>query len=328
MSANIDPREFRNALGQFATGVTVITTKDAEGRPVGVTASSFNSVSLSPPLVLWSLDKSSGSLEAFTGNGHFAVHVLAAGQEDVSNNFARRGEDKFSAIECGTGEGGSPLLPECAARFQCQLAYQYDGGDHIILVGEVRKFESFDRPPLIFHGGRYANARQPPESVIDRASILDTSNGSFSSDFIGYLVSRAHYQLHIPILEHLASLGLREIHYFILSVVCIKEELPVSRICEFLSHTGQVPSAEDCDEMVNMGLLLAMDKPTHLYRVTADGKQMFVKLLASDMERQKKALDNFSSEELTDFIGYLRRLIDNTDPGVPDFWLLKSTQEQ
>ncbi len=316
----IDPREFRNALGQFATGVTVITTRDKEGRSVGVTASSFNSVSLSPPLVLWSLDKSAASLQAFADHGYFAVHVLAAGQEAISNSFARRGDDKFANIQCTEGVENVPLLPECAARFQCKLTYQYEGGDHVILVGEVLSFENFNRAPLIFHSGRYANARDAMADVTEKAQVLDASNGSFSSDFIGYLISRAHYQLHVPIVKDLARYEMDEIHYFILSVLCIRQELTCDELRAFISHTGHVPTMGHCSDMHKLGLLKILDATEGRVAVTDEGKYVFTKLLAADMARHEQALEGFSSEELTDFLGYLRRFIKNTDPGVPNFW--------
>ena len=152
-------RAFRDALGSFATGVTIATTLDAERRPVGVTASSFNSVSLDPPLVLWSLSKGALSRAAFAHSGHFAIHVLAAGQQDLSDRFARSGADKFADIAWAEGTLGSPLFDDCAARFECRTRHEYEGGDHIILVGEVVRFEARDVAPLLFHAGGYARRR-------------------------------------------------------------------------------------------------------------------------------------------------------------------------
>lgn len=155
-------REFRDALGSFATGVTIATTLAGDGEPVGVTASSFNSVSLDPPLVLWSLAKNSLSREAFSSSGHFAVHVLAASQRELSDRFARSGSDKFEGVEWLRGALGSPVFPEFAARFECRTRHEYEGGDHIILVGEVVEFEARPVAPLLFLAGRYA--RHLPDS--------------------------------------------------------------------------------------------------------------------------------------------------------------------
>ena len=148
-------RLFRNALGSFATGVTVITTRSPEGIDHGVTANSFNSVSLDPPMVLWSLAKTSTSFDAFMRAEHFAVHILAMDQESLSGRFARSNTDKFSGLTIERGPGSIPLLLGCAARFLCRTAYRHEGGDHIILVGEVDEFDHDGHAPLAFHGGRY-----------------------------------------------------------------------------------------------------------------------------------------------------------------------------
>lgn len=153
----VDSRQFRQALGAFATGVTIVTTRDRDGNDVGLTVNSFNSVSLEPPLVLWSLARSSEQLmSAFADATHFAVHVLAADQEALSNRFASRGIDKFAGLATHRGIDGIPLLAGCAACFQCQTVQRYAGGDHQIFIGEVVDFENFQLPPLLFHAGQYA----------------------------------------------------------------------------------------------------------------------------------------------------------------------------
>ncbi|OOV88197.1 p-hydroxyphenylacetate 3-hydroxylase reductase component [Oceanospirillum linum] len=156
MSTEFDPRDFRRALGNFATGVTVITACTPEGVQTGVTANSFNSVSLEPPLVLWSIMKNSGSVEVFDNASHFAVNILAADQIPVSNHFARPSDDKFADIEYEKGLGDAPLLPDCSARFQCESYQKLDGGDHWILVGKVVAYDDYGRAPLLYHGGAYS----------------------------------------------------------------------------------------------------------------------------------------------------------------------------
>jgi 3-hydroxy-9,10-secoandrosta-1,3,5(10)-triene-9,17-dione monooxygenase reductase component len=157
MSATITDktRQFRNALGSFATGVTIITARSPDGTDVGVTANSFNSVSLDPPMILWSLAKTSTSFDAFMAAEYFAVHILAMDQEGLSGRFAKSNTDKFGGLTVERGRGSIPLLPGCAARFQCRTAYRHEGGDHIILVGEVDDFDHDGHAPLAFHGGRY-----------------------------------------------------------------------------------------------------------------------------------------------------------------------------
>lgn len=151
----LDTRAFRDALGAFVTGVTIVTTLDREGRPSGLTANSFNSVSLDPPMVLWSLALDSTNLQAFRHADWWAVHVLAAGQEDLSNRFARRDADKFEGVPTSPGPGGIPLLAGSAARFICRAAFEYEGGDHAIFLGAVQNFEQSGEPPLVYHQGRY-----------------------------------------------------------------------------------------------------------------------------------------------------------------------------
>lgn len=153
--SKVDKQAFRSALGKFPTGVTIITCKNDEGELIGMTASSFNSVSLDPPLVLWSVDKSARSAKAFTDSYDFAVHVLADDQQEISNLFARQGVDKFAEVEITECDKGVPLLENYCARFRCTMEHQYEGGDHIIIVGRVIDFESTDKQPLIFHSGRY-----------------------------------------------------------------------------------------------------------------------------------------------------------------------------
>lgn len=157
--AAIDRRDLRNAFGAFATGVTVITTSHG-GEDAGLTANSFSSVSLDPPLILWSLDRGSRSLGIFEEARNFAVHVLSSDQEDISNRFAKSAPDKFTAIQVDRGEGSVPLLRDCAARFECRKAFTYDGGDHQIFVGEVLRYEHRDHKPLVFHSGRYKRASE------------------------------------------------------------------------------------------------------------------------------------------------------------------------
>jgi 3-hydroxy-9,10-secoandrosta-1,3,5(10)-triene-9,17-dione monooxygenase reductase component len=154
-SINAAGAEFRRALGRFATGVTIVTTRDAAGKDVGLTANSFSSVSLDPPMVLWSLSRRSLSLPAFMQAEHFAVHVLASDQDELASRFATRGADKFAGLILQRGQDDIALLADCAARFQCRSTIKHEGGDHVIFVGEVLHFDHTERPPLIFHGGRY-----------------------------------------------------------------------------------------------------------------------------------------------------------------------------
>src|SRR6267154_2119237 len=160
-SSPIDPRDFRTALGTFATGVTIITAVAADGRPHGLTCNSFASVSLNPPLVLWSLGMFSQSLAVFQNSSHFAVNVLGASQQALAKKFANSSEDKFAGVEWTAGLGGAPLLKGSAANFQCRAADRYYGGDHVIFLGAVEAYAYGRQEPLLFARGGYGRFLAP-----------------------------------------------------------------------------------------------------------------------------------------------------------------------
>jgi flavin reductase (DIM6/NTAB) family NADH-FMN oxidoreductase RutF len=146
----------RAALGLFATGVTIVTARAADGSLIGLTANSFNSVSLTPPLVLWSLGLKSGSLATFLQAKHYAIHILSVEQQALAERFASKSADRFEALELAFGQGDVPILPGCAAVFECTNRSQYHEGDHVILVGEVMACQhDATRSPLLFHGGKF-----------------------------------------------------------------------------------------------------------------------------------------------------------------------------
>lgn len=149
----MDARDYRAALGSWATGVAVVTTRDDEGRRAGLTINSFGSVSLDPPLVSWNLGRAAPSLPVFAAARHWCVHVLAEGQEDLSRRFSTPAADKFAGIELGEGIGGVPLLPGCLARFECQHWRHYEGGDHLVLLGLVRRYDRAPHGALVYCGG-------------------------------------------------------------------------------------------------------------------------------------------------------------------------------
>lgn len=152
----LDAREFRDAMGCFTTGITVITARSQEGENVGCTANSFSSVSLDPPLVLWAIAKNANCYDAFIEAKNFAVHVLHSGQEDMSRLFATKDIDKFSEIKWSQGQDGTPLLNDYSVRFECTTENIFEGGDHMIIVGRVFNMDNPDAEPLGFYQGKYA----------------------------------------------------------------------------------------------------------------------------------------------------------------------------
>ena len=150
-----DLRDFRSALGTFATGVTIVTARSASGGLYGMTANSFTSVSLTPPLVLWSASLYAQSLPAFQEGSHFVVNILAHVQIELSNKFARTHENKFAEIDHMIPECGAPVLIGAAAHFECRNEYRHYGGDHIIFIGHVERYAHTQKPTLLFCRGKY-----------------------------------------------------------------------------------------------------------------------------------------------------------------------------
>lgn len=161
MLVPFDPRDLRQAFGRFATGVTVVTFRLADGRRVGLTANSFASVSLDPPLVSWNYRRASPHLEAVLSCRHFLVHVLAADQIDLSQRMARPADDKFAGLPLQDGLGGTPRIAGSLATFECEMWKTVDAGDHVIFLGKVVRYEHADGEPLVFVNGRYAGAAAP-----------------------------------------------------------------------------------------------------------------------------------------------------------------------
>ena len=151
----VTPQRMRDALGRFAAGVTIVTCLDAQGERVGLTASSFNALSLEPPLVLWSLRRQSSLLAAFAVAGYFGINVLAQRHLGLSRRFASRREDKFDDGDWSAGAGGVPVLAGCAAVFECQTQLQQDAGDHVLFIGRVLALTQSPLPPLVYQAGHY-----------------------------------------------------------------------------------------------------------------------------------------------------------------------------
>ena len=154
-----DERQFRDALAQFATGVTIVCTSGPAGRYVGFTANSFNSVSLDPPLILWTIARRSGNLAAFDAAERYAVNVLAAGQVDLARRFSRPHSDRFAGVVHRLGWSHAPLIDGCVAWLECRHHARHEVGDHVIFIGEVVTVERARGSGLVFHRGRFGSTR-------------------------------------------------------------------------------------------------------------------------------------------------------------------------
>ena len=188
MSSGMDLSEYRRALAQFPTGVTVVSTTHADGSRIGLTASSFNTVSMQPPLILWSVARSTYCAGVFETAKCFVVNVLGKHQVDISNGFASRVAERFAGVQHYQAHCGCPVIADTAAWFECRTWNRYDGGDHMIMVGEVRDFQYSDAVmPLVFSRGSYAVSvpQPPPDNRADPALPKD-----------GFLSNYLLYQLH------------------------------------------------------------------------------------------------------------------------------------
>ena len=306
-AAPIAGKHFRGALGAFATGVTIVTSRDAEGKDVGLTANSFNSVSLDPPMVLWSLAKTSASLAAFMSNDHFAIHVLAADQQALSDKFSRRGIDKFAELPVTRGVGDVPLLDGCSARFQCKTAYRYEGGDHMIFVGEVHEFDHLDHEPLVFHGGKYGKVLP---RIAPRPGVVEEVESSFRKDFLGYLLGLASVQLHRPVKARCAELGISEAVYYVLTVLMAQPELTLEQVNTLMSYSGSGLTPQLQAEMVSSGWVevgeTGGDRHLHL---TAAGRLLAIQIFAVAKAAESTASRALDFEEASLLKQLLKRVI-------------------
>lgn len=157
--SELDPRDLRRAFGRFGTGVTVVTTRTFAGVRVGVTANSFSTVSLQPPIVLWSLASRSPNLDNFREAGRFVVNVLARDQVALSDRFSRPADDRFADVAHHEGLGGLPVLEGCVAAIECVTLNSHLVGDHMLFLGRVERYAYADAEPLLFCNGRYLEAR-------------------------------------------------------------------------------------------------------------------------------------------------------------------------
>lgn len=316
-----DAGEFRRALGAFPTGVTVVTAVGADGVPVGVTANSFNSVSLNPPMILWSLAKSSRSMAAFQTAGHWVVHILAADQEALSNRFAKSGEDKFSGLVTEMGVGSTPMLAGCTARLQCKTAFMYEGGDHVILVGEVLAFDRLAVPSLVFHGGKYALAAGKTDPALLSGSGPRESDISYGEDFLGYLLWRADLQFRSRVLVHLKEQGLDVDSFMILAMLLHRNGRAVDQLIAGMSQSASADVLGLVKTLSERGLLridTAGDSATAW--LTDSGRESTLLIHAASRALEADMLGRLDPTEGLVLKHALRRFIVQTDAGFPHPW--------
>lgn len=304
--SELDPRAFRRALGNFATGVTVITARGPDGTNVGVTASSFNSLSIDPPLILWSSIKEARSCAVFEAATHFAVNILAADQMDMSNHFARQQEDKFASVDWEAGIGGAPLFPNCAGRFQCETYDKVDGGDHWIFIGRVVAFDDFGRAPLCFHQGSYSMLIGHPgsKSRADDPAVQDSAgermrNHSFFLMMMAVRAYQTRYQpkleaLNLNLIESRSLLVLSDHPGLEAEELVIQVNSPITEVNEALAS------------LVEQGFIAPA---TRGYALTPAGQEKADQCWNLSDAHAIEAFKDFSDEQIADFRHVLRTLI-------------------
>lgn len=299
-----DAKAFRRALGNFATGVTIMTAQNANGERVGVTANSFNSVSLDPALILWSIDKNSSSFKIFEEATHFAVNILSAAQINLSNKFARRGEDKFSDVEFDLGQGSSPLFKNCSATFECEKFDILEGGDHWIILGKVVKFYDHGRSPLLYHQGAYSAVLPHPSLKTQVEAGEDIFPGRLY-DNMYYLLTqavRAYQDDYQP--KQLAS-GFRTSEARLLLVL---ESKTVNSKCDLLREVAMpIREIEQATEILaQKGLLIDTGES---YTLTEQGNKSAFMLYKIAESHQKEVFEKYSENDRELFKIMLKDLI-------------------
>ncbi len=308
---NFSPRDLRDALSTFATGVTIVTAQDAESNPIGMTASSFNSVSMDPPLILWSVTKTALSASAFKAAPHFAIHVLATDQTDLANRFARSGEDKFSGAEYRLDDNDVPCIEGCATRFDCRSWATYEGGDHWIIVGEVVAIERAKKEGLVFGGGAYATAS--PLTVLANTTANETTGESEIESLLFYHLSRAYHQMGHQFHEAVRNNGLTLAEWRILANLygntCVSHEnLTARTFLDPQSLSDALASLSD------EGLCtLSANGDTALATGTDAGSARVKKLFELGGEIEASALGELNSTDRDQLIAQLRMIVSNTE---------------
>lgn len=308
--STFDSKAFRRALGNFATGITVVTATNAPGERVGVTANSFNSVSLEPPLILWSIDKRSNSCDVFESASHFAVNILAADQMDLSNHFAKPSDDKFLGVDYEDGLGSAAVLSDCAAVFQCENHQRLDGGDHWILIGKVVDFQDNGRAPLLYHQGSYSLVMPMSQpSVTTPDSPVCQALGERLQNHLYYLMLQAVRQYQSDYQPLQLATGLRTAEARIL--MSLGEGRHLSR--EQLAKEVNMPAT---DIQNAFELLLDKELITETdarYQLQSKGLDVSATLWAIAKDQQQKAFAQFTEDEIHTFKKVLLGLIDRNE---------------
>lgn len=316
---DFSPRDFRATLGMFATGVTIVTARNDQGEPVGLTASSFNSVSLDPPLVLWSLGKAAGSMAVFSNGRHYAINVLAADQQALAERFAARGVDRWAGVAFTDGAGGTPLLDGCVATFECFNRSQYTEGDHVIFVGEVERCaRRADASPLLYHGGRFYT-EHPLQGAATDTSAPQPPDGRFVGSYLGYLLGQASHAVYRDFENAIAAQGLTHIAWRVLAVLhdaaLAAPGAPAAIAIGQLAHdvlAKQPTVTKLVQRMAEDGLVELLADPADqrrtLVAATDAGRRVAAALIEQARAQERNLLSRWSPQEADNLKRHLQKL--------------------
>jgi flavin reductase (DIM6/NTAB) family NADH-FMN oxidoreductase RutF/DNA-binding MarR family transcriptional regulator len=304
----VDLKAFRRCLGQFSTGVTVVTTV-CDGEPFGVTANSFSSLSMEPPLVLWSIARTSRSHAAFTTAQHFAVNILAVGQVDVSQHFASSHPNKFATVDWHPGVLGSPILPDILASLECELETTLQGGDHVIVVGRVRQYTRYSGNALLYAQGRYAVAEDHP-SLLLKPSPSATSAVEPAAD-LRFMALLAYVEMYASDAfdKHRQAQGLNLSQSRILFALSTGGE-QLSQIIGN-SFLAREPAEDALESLSQRGYVTQQDDR---FLLTERGRGLFAKLVAEIEHFESAQLAGIPQQDIDTTRQVLERLYTRLKP--------------
>ncbi|MDR7031322.1 flavin reductase [Mesorhizobium sp. BE184] len=308
-----DPKAFRRALGSFPTGVSIITTPGLDA-PAGVTANSFASVSLDPPLVLWSIAHTSRSHAAFRQSAHFAINILADDQVGVSQAFASASYDKFSLVDWHRGGTGSPLIDNALAYFDCVCEARHEGGDHTIMIGRVIEFGRSEGSPLAFSQGRYGITLDHPEVAAKARDRKFEEPGLDELPFLS-LIAKAHYKEDADLEEWRSATGYTQVGSKVLAGLYQSAPLTADELARRM-YLDRREVDDSLNEFLADGHVAIFDG--HRFALTESGKQRRRQMIEYLSRYQDEQLADINPADLIVATRVLKAFLTGPHQGKPD----------
>ncbi|MGE4339569.1 MAG: flavin reductase [Pigmentiphaga sp.] len=284
--------------------------RSPERGDIGLSVNSFSSVSLDPPLILWSLSKGASAMPAFVAARHFAVHVLSSNQAYLSRQFAAKGIDRFEGVALERNEFETPLLKDCAARFECGMKYQYEGGDHVIFVGQVLRFITAPMHPLVFHSGRYNEVAE----MVAAFPLSDPESPMAMTD-LSYLIWRAFMQFRRRYYDKRMELQLSSRDSYLLQMLATRQGQTVGELDIAVRFTGKSCSPKDVQDLRGRGLV-SCDVPVATSTrlgLTEKGSTVVRELRHASATAERELLSQLPAADGHRLKHLLRTMIEKTD---------------